>query len=118
MNNITIIKIFCVLSCMLIAIFDLINGNILSCALFFVISCIPGFLLIICRDCTADCWLSDVCEKTKKIKFVKRIMIFCGYNEEKIKNIPIKYIDHTSYRDIYKDIKEFYNNYDRYSNLL
>jgi len=57
-------------------------------------------------NCT-DCWFTGYCEYTKKVKFVKNIFKFFGYNKDKIDNIQMqnKYKTGNSYKEIFKYIK-------------
>lgn len=57
-------------------------------------------------DCT-DCWFTGYCEYTKKVKFVKSIFKFLGYDKDKIDNIQMqnKYKTDNSYKEIFKYIK-------------
>ena len=57
-------------------------------------------------DCQ-DCWFTGYCEYTKKVKFVKNIFKFLGYDKDKIDVIPMpnKYKTDNSYKEIFKYIK-------------
>ena len=56
-------------------------------------------------DCQ-DCWFTGYCEYTKKVKFVKNIFKFLGYDKDKIDDIQIqKYKTDNSYKEIFKYIK-------------
>lgn len=57
-------------------------------------------------DCP-DCWFSSYCEYTKKVKFVKNIFKFLGYDKDKIDAISItkQYKTDNSYKEIFKYIK-------------
>jgi hypothetical protein len=61
-------------------------------------------------DCE-DCILSNCCSKTKRYNFVKKIMIFVGYNADKINSIPFpkNYECENTYKSIYSYIKNKYN---------
>ena len=64
-------------------------------------------LFIMEEDCDCqDCWLTGYCEYTKKVKFVKNIFKFLGYDKDKIDNIQIQtYKTNNSYKEIFKYIK-------------
>lgn len=114
MNKITIFKIFLILvGIVLVYIGCCTNIQDLRFT-FLLISpfliAFPVLSLILCRNCSY-CGLSDVCERSKKVKLIKRIMIFIGFNAEQIEMVPYGYIKHDSYINIYKDIKKSYNNY-------
>ena len=57
-------------------------------------------------NCT-NCLFTGYCEYTKKVRFVKNIFKFLGYDKDKIDNIQIqKYkTDNNSYKEIFKYIK-------------
>ena len=57
-------------------------------------------------DCQ-DCWFTGYCEYTKKVKFVKNIFKFLGYDKDKIDNIQMqKYkTSDNKYMEIFKYIK-------------
>ena len=65
------------------------------------------FLLEEHCDCQ-DCWFTGYCEYTKKVKFVKNIFKFLGYDKDKIDAILIskQYKTDNSYKEIFKYIKE------------
>ena len=62
-----------------------------------------------CCDCKG-CIISSYCEINKKINFVKKVIIFILYNNEKINSICINQSDfiEKSYIEIYKTIKDKY----------
>jgi hypothetical protein len=65
-----------------------------------------------CYDCTSDCLLSLYCEFNKKVKLIKRLLIFFNYDKTIIENIDmsyVKYKDDIGYLDIYKQIIYEYN---------
>ena len=56
-------------------------------------------------DCP-DCWFTGYCEYTKKVKFVKNIFKFLGYDKDKIDNIQMQeYKTDNEYVEIFKYIK-------------
>lgn len=67
------------------------------------------FLFILEEHCDCqDCWFTGYCEYTKKVKFVKNIFKFLGYDKDKIDAIPMtnQYKTGNKYVEIFKYIKE------------
>jgi hypothetical protein len=95
-------------------------------AVFVVLSLTIGFTVFFvrianCWDCNkTDCILSLYCDLYTKIKRVKRLFIFLGYDKEKVNNIAtINYQCHNNYIDIieitYKKLTEQNINYKGYN---
>lgn len=77
--------------------------------LFYLFLLLTPILFLIEESCDCeDCWFSSYCEYTKKVKFVKSIFKFLGYDKNKIDVIPTpnKYKTDNSYTEIFKYIKE------------
>ena len=76
--------------------------------LFYLFLLLTPVLFIIEDSCDCmDCWFSSYCEYTKKVKFVKNIFKFLGYDKNKIDAIPMpnQYKTDNSYKEIFKYIK-------------
>lgn len=103
--------------------FTQINELILTlCIISFICGiCILCFRFANCSDChDEDCILSLYCELQTKIKRVKRLFIFLGYDKETVNNIAtINYQGHNNYIDIieitYKKLTEPEINYKGYN---
>lgn len=74
-----------------------------------------------CSDCDSEeCPLSLYCELQTKVKRVKRLFVFLGYDKETLNNIAtINYQGHNNYIDIikitYKKLTEPETNYKGYN---
>lgn len=95
-------------------------------AVFFVFSLIIGFTVFLvrianCWGCkNTDCLLSVYCDLYTKIKRVKRLFVFLGYDKETVNNIAtINYQGRNKYIDIikitYKKLTEQNVNYKGYN---
>lgn len=92
----------------------------------FILLFILGIVIICIRiaNCTGcddeDCPLSLYCKLQTKIKRVKRLFVFFGYNKETVNGIAtINYQGHNNYFDIieitYKKLSEIETNYKGYN---
>ena len=78
-----------------------------QCLVFYLFLLFIPLLFIMAEGCDCqDCWFTGYCEYTKKVKFVKNIFKFLGYDKDKIDNIQMqKYKTDNSYKEIFKYIK-------------
>ena len=92
----------------------------------FILLFILGIVIICIRiaNCTGcddeDCLLSLYCELQTKVKRVKRLFVFLGYDKETVNSIAnINYQGHNNYFDIieitYKKLSETETNYKGYN---
>lgn len=61
-----------------------------------------------CAECDA-CWMTGKCEQIKKEKLVKHILYFLGYDKDQLVKITSLKYTKNNYFDIYKYIKNAYN---------
>ena len=78
-------------------------------ALLFLYSFIPLIIISIDNCTCSGCILSTRCDNKKRFNFVKNFMKFLGYNSDKLNQILYKNEFESSYKSIYKYIKNKYN---------
>ena len=77
---------------------------------FFISALLIPLLFVMEDACNcSNCILSRECSKVNRFEFMKNFMKFLGYNLDKLKQIPYKNEFESSYRSIYKYIKNKYH---------
>ena len=69
------------------------------------------FWEVMCTDkLCSDCLMSGYCDKKKKLKTIKRLLLFLGYDKEKLNTITEKDLTNckNKYHIIYQNVIELY----------